>query len=215
MVSDWWLLLDEITTKFRDGVILQSPHPPLKQKHVFYPIEWLREVGFFSRPPLPEPHYPPVPEPSPRAQAQRIAAVAAEQKQSQKRKQVQIAMPAPAVSNSLVDDREDDLTGATWGDPSQPTDEQTTRTSQPQSGSSDDDSFTSRLRSRWVAVSLFSAVVVLLSCVCFLLGKAWGSRQRRAEYERIADDVEYPSGGRPWRSHDTVQSGPFTRLSTR
>jgi hypothetical protein len=42
-------------------VPLQTAHPPLKQKHIFYPLWWLKEVGYFSRGALSTPTYPAVP----------------------------------------------------------------------------------------------------------------------------------------------------------
>ena len=42
----------------------QSTHPPLKQDHLFYPVEWLHQVGYFDRGALPMPPYPAVPLPA-------------------------------------------------------------------------------------------------------------------------------------------------------
>ena len=89
LVARWWALGDELTTIFRDGMQLQvrlntafglrwvswmplthvdvccscvqSSHPPLELQHLFYPVWWLKEVGYFTRGPLSNPTYPALP----------------------------------------------------------------------------------------------------------------------------------------------------------
>lgn len=40
---------------------LQSSQPPLELKHLFYPVWWLKQVGYFTRGPLSNPTYPALP----------------------------------------------------------------------------------------------------------------------------------------------------------
>jgi len=63
LVDQWWELLDELMYTFRDGVMLKSAHPPLSQRHIFYPLSWLKQVGYFEKGPLTMPRYPAVPAP--------------------------------------------------------------------------------------------------------------------------------------------------------
>jgi len=188
LVDRWWLLLDEITTKFRDGVIMRSHHPPLKQEHVFYPHWWLKEVGYFSHGPMPKPNYPTIPVPNHQipftTQMQHPAAIAKQQQGTQQPTEV------VAQNTVLYEQKSDD------GDAADDKDEEGSNhnsTRRLRSGGDDEPHYRhasghpNPLKNP-LAITLFISGVIITGIILFQLCKIWRNRRREARehpYEEV------------------------------
>jgi hypothetical protein len=143
----------------------QSTHPPLQLDHIFYPVEWLKQVGYFDRGALSEPHYPAVPLPN-----HMVKPIA--------------ARPVAAVTHQLVDKDEqpivpsDEQLGAPPVEPPPP----------------HADPWLSTDRVRGLAIGLFTLVILLVAVVCFQVGRWYGGRTGYTEIGG-RDDEPYPTGG--------------------
>lgn len=181
--------------------------------HIFYPVGWLRAVGYFDRGALAEANYPPVPKPN------HWKEMKAQGKEPQDTTRLVDRHGIMELETSTGDyfDSDDSL-----NQPSTPsTPREKKEKDQPDSTADTDRSWFS-LHKRELLVSLFSLTFVLLGLVFFSLGRMYESRfgsGSRRGYAEIATNEEepYPTGGggrdRYRQQYDTVQPNPRVVLT--
>ena len=195
----------------------QSPRPPLELEHIFYPADWLRQVGYFARGPLPPASYPSeIPPPNHRRNASTSGnseAAARKEANDAGKKIATEETPKPMVVMANVDS--ETIPISLFTNPNR-TDDSTDSNDRVVSPTWYD------AHAREFLIGGFSVIFLLLAIVFFLLGRWWGANHpNRSRYAEIptVDDDQHPlaTGGydRYRRHHDTVDPGQRVVLTNR